>query len=479
MPRIPGYPIEACSQRGVIIVKDRCHAPGVEIAVLANDGRTVRAGTANSGSSAYFAKAKAFAFGGLSPDKYEIVTTLNGVRVSLSVFVTAGGVHESVLKIAHGFPYDINEQILKRIKCEPTIFPHNTPAFAEPIPSGSGIGATARYLMHLEPSTRKSKRGKRKIKRSAIAVWKDHSKLSRYDLPVEELIAREREYLSTHIAVYTGMRFDFLLLQYFSSELLRVLIPDQPQLAEMCWLRHPFDDQPAKYRWGDIRDFVKSRQLQYPGGRAVIDDNSPEQAWFLLSCNPHLFGNTLTDAMESTVDYYYDSIGVINIDIFEKIAEILDSAGLLPNDCLTCKEKRRSIFQAMSDALEAIRPSTKPGGVLLQILLPQKIVNEVAYITRTNDGSFTNGTPASEHLNCLETLLRIRDASYPVDKIDNYATLQVRILTSRLIEPNSGVIIHEVMMPSDAAKNQFRGKMAALAQDILDFHTLQSFKHCI
>lgn len=465
MPKIPGFPFEPCRDRGFVIIKNR-HALNTRVVIQADpEGNIVRQGSTGS-SSFYYPKPNALAFGGLTPGQYRVLAEREGTQRSLSVDVTAGGVHEMVLRLGHPLPENTRKKVTDNVTCEPTIFPHEEEE--EPRTSGTS-GATERYLMSLEPSTRPPRTKKRKKKRGPIAVWQDHHALSRYDLPVLDLINNERRYLDSHIAVYTGMRFDFLLLHYFCSELLRELIPEEPKFADVRWLRHPFDKSPGKYRWGDIRDF-----LQNIGGR--VNDNNEAHAWFLLACNPHLFGNTLVDEMESTVDYYYNSMGVIDIKLPEKFAAILDGAGLLPSHCPDCQKKRESAYKSLSDALEAIRPKDKPGGVLLQILVPQPIVNKTAYITRTSNGTFLNGTPEKDHPDCLKTLLQIRTTE--TRDIPHYTTLQVRLLTSRLVDPDSGVIIYEITKPGSKITEQYRKHVATIVKDIVAFHRETFFVHC-
>lgn len=152
-----------------------------------------------------------------------------------------------------------------------------------------------------------------------------------------------------------------------------------------------------------------------------ILDNKTTTAWNLISCNPYLFGNTLTDAMESTVDYWWDDNNVAPPNLEDIINQSLRSLNL----CLKDPEKYKELVEKLQKTMDLIKADH---GVLSQIFIPHEEVNNITYIAKAN------GIEDKEHPNALKSLI---DLQYrKTQEIANYDTLQVRLLAGRLINPD-------------------------------------------
>ena len=85
------------------------------------------------------------------------------------------------------------------------------------------------------------------------------------------------------------------LIQTFTKQLIslaKIDISSQRLLNDITWFRNPFAQVPKNI----ILDVSSYLSLH---GENILD-NKASTAWNLISCNPHLFGNTLSDTMEST-----------------------------------------------------------------------------------------------------------------------------------------------------------------------------------
>jgi hypothetical protein len=250
----------------------------------------------------------------------------------------------------------------------------------------------------------------------------DRGKLDCYikELPVSKIIARESEFLTTHVPVYTAFHKSVFLLHSFAQSVLSLIPPPTSQLRRdprtIVWFRNPLARIPARNLGSTVSSLFALR-----AGLQILD-NTPPMAWQLISCNPLLFGNVLEDEMESTADYYWNASSVSAPKIEDIVLETLDSCKLLEDR----EDVRERLILDLTRTLELISGER---GILYQLFIPHDEVNKTLYVCGKN-GKPYEGQSAS----ALETLLSLQYKK--PEEISNYTTMQVRALANRLINPN-------------------------------------------
>ncbi len=470
----PARVVQGCSGRGTVIVYDRCHPLGLEVRLTPGDpSHGGRRGFASSGGGPFNSiKKRRFDFPALSPGAYTLRATLGDREpLELALEVEADEVVEVSVRVTHHPALRLRrEEIIARLATTDPGWDYERHEcdVDEVFARQARTGPTATYLMSKEPGVRtalrQAGRPNRRGKLGPVAVWKNHHYFKQYTLPVEAIIQREHERLRTHVPLYTGMAFDFLLLHYFCRELVAQGVGDQA-LAEVRWFRHPLSRSPYERntRYADVRDLLA--KLTMTGQR--INDNDTKYSWQLQSCNAHLFGNALVSSEESTVDFYWDGM-IVNAQNIETImGEVLDEAGMLPASCGTCAAARRSALERMLAALDRVRPAECPKGVLFQLLVPHAIVNQVAYITRTVKQEMrNNGEPDTDHPDCLRTLVGMQTAT--ATSLSSYEDLQVRLYLPLVLQPGSGIVIHQYCNAPDRDIEELQREVSAAVAQLLE-----------
>jgi hypothetical protein len=240
------------------------------------------------------------------------------------------------------------------------------------------------------------------------------------ELPISKIIARESEFLATHVPVYTAFHKSVFLLHAFTQSVLALIPPPAQQLPRdprtIVWFRNPLAKIPVLNLGNTIADFFALRE-----GRPILD-NAPALAWQLIACNPLLFGNTLADEMESTADYFWNASSVSAPKVKDVVLETLNSCKLLEGQ----RDVRERLILDLTKALDLISGDR---GVLYQLFIPHDEVNKTLYVCGKN------GIPDEEQsAGALETLLTLQYKN--PGEILNYTTMQVRALANRLINPN-------------------------------------------
>lgn len=456
--------------RGTIIVRNESH-PGVQLEVRIEPvGRFAggvtpsgRVGYSSSGNMFYNVKERLFSFGGLTPGTYKVSAKLNQRQYSQQVQLEPGQSIKLSACIGHSGGVLSEEELLQSVTCVDTLFAEQHPDLDFEVDSitEKRIAPTTRYLSSQRTQAKSSApRGRKHMVFGPVTIWKYHPTFSQYKLPLDLILQRETDHLDSHVPVYTATSFEKLVLQDFLRELVRQAFPDSEKLARVWWVRNPLD-LPARFaRYEHIWDLIYVLQ-----GPTRVNDNLPNQAWMLQSCNPHLFGNTLVDSEESTVDYYYDGMSVIQVKIIDLVIDFLTRMKLIDSKCASCTVSVKTWRERLKAALELAQPKEPPRGVLFQVFIPHERVNQVAYISKTNRGNRNNGQPDEDNTNALETLLRIQtDGAH---QVPNYSTLQVRLLVPYLMHPDNELRVFRYTNASEDAMRTFHATIATLVNEVL------------
>jgi hypothetical protein len=131
-------------------------------------------------------------------------------------------------------------------------------------------------------------------------------------------------------------------------------------------------------KFGSIKDFLKkyvdNGELL---NRMVWFDTQPHTKNHLLSVNSSLFGNTyLALYGESTFHYFINSISATTVDIVGLVANVFN---IFKMDKYF--EAYKELINELNDLLGCYE--REKTGLLLQIFVPKKLINEIAYRCRS------------------------------------------------------------------------------------------------
>ncbi|MEQ9106724.1 MAG: NUDIX hydrolase [Limnobacter sp.] len=251
--------------------------------------------------------------------------------------------------------------------------------------------------------------------------WTDNQ-LKELPANISDLIKIETSYAKTHVVAYHGFIEPLLLGHWTGEVLMKKLCKHesdavQKALNNLSWHRNPFDTNNNRDRdLTNLTDYVTNSPSR---------DNGNVGSFALLSCNPSLFQNCDLDAMESTADYLYNAMNVAPPDVKQWIVDMLKSQNPTTDNQLL-DQAATSIMKLCGDANKS--PPKKKASVLMQILIPHKLVNDVAYIAKKN------GIPDSDNPNPLDTLVRLKSPQKTTE-VNNAQSLQIRVLSSALQSP--------------------------------------------
>ncbi len=135
-----------------------------------------------------------------------------------------------------------------------------------------------------------------------------------------------------------------------------------------AWLR--CTSTPPGMRYTDIEQIKCKMEQRYS------IDNTSNNAWHLLSCNPSLWQNSDYDSQESTVDYFYSNVSVTQLDFSHIIHRILDDMNFLINQ----KSERKLLIENFHKTVANEIYGNQ--GVIYHYLIPHQLVNDIAYISK-------------------------------------------------------------------------------------------------
>lgn len=262
-------------------------------------------------------------------------------------------------------------------------------------------------------------------------------------IPTKACIEQEIKYTNTYVTVYHATKRE----SYALDLLCRTLNLNKDNI---CWIR-PTRTLPLGLKKAEtITDIDVIRQKCSQHG-----DNKAVTSWHLLSCNPTLWHNADYDSMESTVDYFYKNGSVQSHNFKDLIEILLNEHGLLVGHESERKQLYEQFAQLVSDSAYGNQ------GVIYQYSIPHELVNEIAFISKSN-GIWDEANPDALH---TLTKLKTPGASTP-----NHNTLQVRLLVTKLLDPSIAPFIKvENFMNLDAAlKKQFENNIQKIAEIALN-----------
>lgn len=258
------------------------------------------------------------------------------------------------------------------------------------------------------------------------------------ELPMEDIIQMEKIHLDSHVPVYTAVSKPVFLIQTLSSKLVSLADLDMTSSPErlphqITWLRNPLAKVPKSIS-PDAQSYLYLRDKK-------VLDNSEIASWNLISCNPHLFGNVFNDAMESTVDYWWDNTNVSPPSLERIVEEMFETTelGLVKQDNFT--ENLKKTLDILNSK------GTEDRGVIFQMFVPHEEVNRTIYI------SGPNGRPDEKHPDALSSLISIQHK--PAESIPNYASMQLRLMAGRWMNP-AVVADYRTVTHSDVSMEKMR-----------------------
>lgn len=258
-------------------------------------------------------------------------------------------------------------------------------------------------------------------------------------MPYLAVAKNETDVIQTHVSVVHATKPQSYALDRFC----RALSDGQENIA---WIRTSPICQIGGAKKNMTFDYIKDSAGQTVGG-----DNTDRRAWHLLSCCPSFWQNTNIASEESTADYFFSKMGVIDHDFSKLINQALDYHKLMTND----QNGRQALVKRFSEITS--HPDYNERGVIYQYLIPHELVDEVAYISKQN------GVPDPDNPKALDTLKRLKT---PGETVVNQDTLQVRLYVPKLLDPNFSkqitVVNHFGM--DDKLRQEFDESIVALAK---------------
>lgn len=237
------------------------------------------------------------------------------------------------------------------------------------------------------------------------------------------VIAREIEYADRYRVFYHGFDRTYILFQDIYSGLYSIVY--KKILRDFVMLRIPDSDFNTFKNVNEfLRHHIRNGEIKNFGF-----DHIEHVKKRLLSVNPSLFGNT-TYCGECTFQYFIDSHSVSGPSFKRLIKDVFKAFNYQ-----TFFEKYKADIEELIDLLSDYEHE-KTGG-LLQIFVPESLVDSVAYKCRpyglmAYDDEQPELHPASRDLDDYK-----RDALWADDSYDN---IQFRLLINQhILNPNSGI----------------------------------------
>ncbi|WP_133130931.1 hypothetical protein [Legionella yabuuchiae] len=253
-------------------------------------------------------------------------------------------------------------------------------------------------------------------------------------IPTQACVEQETHYIDTHTAVYHATR----KVNYALDLFFRALSEENG----IAWIRTS-SSFPRKRTITDIKKIQTAVSNSY--------DNSPYLSWHLLSCNPTLWHNTDFSSEESTVDYFFGDSSVLEFDFDTLLYDMLDQKELLVGQ----PAKRKALYKQFEEVVAD--PLYGEQGVIYQYVIPNTLVNDIAYISKMN------GKVDEHNPDALSTLTRLKTKD---DLPLNSNTLQVRLLVPKLLDPEiaSQLIVHNHVNMTSEVHDQFIKSIQTLAK---------------
>lgn len=181
--------------------------------------------------------------------------------------------------------------------------------------------------------------------------------LAQYKDIIHTAIQREKEFSGTHFVVYHAQQHEWMIVQECIKHLI-TLLDIQPMQSDFIYLRNKTIKQ----------------LINYANAQEYVNDNNPrindhDERDKLLSTNLSLFGNH-NNSGECTFDYFIN-----NMSVHTAHNHLQRALTVLFNDYNLDKKH----VQSLIDVSTLLSGTT---GNLIQIFIPKKLINQVAYLAR-------------------------------------------------------------------------------------------------
>lgn len=325
--------------------------------------------------------------------------------------------------------------IKDKIRCQPptAIIPKIT------IENMTGSSPTETWIKIHQTSTNEK----------SIPGWSEED-INSLPVDINELIRVEKEHKDTHIPLYHAHPRYLLAYRLLSEEILKEANTSEwhsSDISKITWIRSPLQDPPKNgHRYGSVEEVAIRYGLF--DEKSLKGDNSEECSWQLLSCNPSLFQNTNIASEESTADYLFNGMEVSPPDM----RKWFDDISLYLEKNIDANKHIKELLDLCNEYCDS--------DVLLQILIPNEYVNQIAYISKERGIIDSNNRNAFDTLKSLQNLDTIKS-------IKNYNSLQVRLSTTLMIDPGIGPKI-KVVEYGNISKDPLRMKIREIAKSILE-----------
>lgn len=245
----------------------------------------------------------------------------------------------------------------------------------------------------------------------------------------KSIIKNEIDFAQNYRAFYHGQKREFILLQDLYNGLYSITY--KKKLRDFIILRAP---NKAYSTFKKITDFL--RKCIKTGDIKKWDfDELPHIKKFLLAVNPSLFGNSLWSG-ECTFHYFINSSNASYVNVLQFVEEVFDSF-----NHKTCFSRHRDEIQQLNSLLS--EGESGKTGTLLQIFIPEKLVNSIAYRCKAwgllyYDDQKPEQHPASKDLDDYKKTAASAWSSFGNNQA--FDRTQFRLLINEaMLDANSGV----------------------------------------
>lgn len=275
-------------------------------------------------------------------------------------------------------------------------------------------------------------------------------------------LKREIQFNKGYRVFYHGQRRQFMLLQDLYNGLYQIL--HKKMLRDFILLRIPHKDFS---HFTTASDFLHA--CVKDGTLKIYFDDDYTIRKHLLAVNPSLFGNTTYGSGECTMQFFIDSDNIGSFSIATLVEELFNHF-----DYQSHFLKYKRDIQELEDLLAAYEHAKT--GLLLQIFVPEHLVNSVAYRCKPYGIPYYADEHFEQHpaTHDLTTYKESYGDNYPGSSYGNFLSpqdkeidaVQFRLLiTNALLNPKSGIKFFRYCNQTENME-QYRAKLKKLLMNI-------------
>ncbi|MFH1831981.1 MAG: hypothetical protein ABH827_04255 [bacterium] len=281
-----------------------------------------------------------------------------------------------------------------------------------------------------------------KIKEIGIDYFKDIFKT---------ILKNECDFKDTHHVFYHGQKREFILPQDLYNELNKIAY--KKSLQDFILLRTPDKDFS---KFSCIKDFlahyIKNKEIE-----TGCFDHNPHINKNLLAANPSLFSNTY-NLGECSFYYFINSNSIASIDILKLAENVFNIFNY---------KKYFSKYNKEIKELNSILSESEKGktGALLQIFIPEKMVNTFAYRCQAFGCLYHTDKKPEKHP-AVTDLNNYKNGPSSWTGNSSFDNCQFRLLINQtMLDPNSGIKFFRYCNQTDTMK-KYKAKLKDLCDKI-------------